>query len=351
MSTLENEVNQNKLLDMDYKDGILFIPLSNININLLHIRKHSLGKDIEELANSIFETGLLHPILVKQSEKDSQDSIYTIICGERRFMAYKYLNNRYPNGFNKIPCKFIRTTLDPGIISLAENIQREPLTTLEESKVIFTLIDTIKKGYAEIGKLIGKSEDYVEKRIRYLRMHEKLKSRIETLNPDNDFYDAFDQLALSKVLMLKPLITHWTEKESYELIKRIIDEDLSLREIKNIIWIHQENRNQRRLALSSKDESDEFKLINDFGIDENLISMVQKDKSESKSIKKIVKEQKIKAKSIRSSLVLINRIDFSKDFWQAQFNLLIEKLNISIKKKKMFQDSFKKIILEYGNLS
>ena len=80
---------------------------------------------LRELANSIKENGVLQPIIVRKSKLIG----YELLVGERRFQASKLA------GLETIPA-IIRTYSDEEMMTLSilENLQRENLNPLEESK-------------------------------------------------------------------------------------------------------------------------------------------------------------------------------------------------------------------------
>jgi len=148
------------------------IPLSDIKTAGTG-RQYTDAQSLEELAGSIKSLGLLQPVLVRES-----GDVYELIAGERRLKAYQHLNDSYPGEFQNIPVRIIDSEHDPAVLSVVENIQRMSLTALEESNSLYELIRITSRGHAELGKLIGKGEDYVENRIRFRRIHHLLKNRI-----------------------------------------------------------------------------------------------------------------------------------------------------------------------------
>ncbi|MXZ13392.1 MAG: ParB/RepB/Spo0J family partition protein [Candidatus Dadabacteria bacterium] len=65
------------------------LPLDDLVIGKGQVRTSEIGKDIEELANSIRVQGLLQPIVVCKSEE--QSGKWEILTGQRRFLAHKLL--------------------------------------------------------------------------------------------------------------------------------------------------------------------------------------------------------------------------------------------------------------------
>ena len=126
------------------------LPLSMIEPNAEQPRT-TLG-NIEELAQSIREKGVLEPILVRSIEPNR----YQIISGERRFRAASLA------GLDEIPAIELdvddKETLE---IALIENIQRKDLTPFEEAEGLFILQQKFGYTHERISQVIGKSRTTV----------------------------------------------------------------------------------------------------------------------------------------------------------------------------------------------
>ena len=110
--------------------------------------------DIEELAATILEFGLLQPITVVK-----KDDGYMIIAGERRYKAH--LHNEA-----KTIKAYILDATDEAIeeLTLIENIQRNDLTDFETAKHIVKLWESGRyEKKSDLAKKIGKSESYISK--------------------------------------------------------------------------------------------------------------------------------------------------------------------------------------------
>jgi ParB family chromosome partitioning protein len=126
------------------------IPISMIEANPDQPRT-SLG-NIEELANSVREKGVLEPILVRQVASNK----YQIISGERRFRAASMA------GLDEIPA--IELDVDDKEqleIALIENIQRKDLTAFEEAEGFLVLQQKFNYTHEKISQVIGKSRTTV----------------------------------------------------------------------------------------------------------------------------------------------------------------------------------------------
>src|SRR5437763_241773 len=126
------------------------IPLSMIEANPDQPRT-SLG-NIEDLANSVREKGVLEPILVRQVAPNK----YQIISGERRFRAASMA------GLDEIPAIELDVDDNEQIeIALIENIQRKDLTPFEEAEGFLMLQQKFDYTHERISQVIGKSRTTV----------------------------------------------------------------------------------------------------------------------------------------------------------------------------------------------
>ncbi len=138
--------------------------IEKIDIDLIQARSDQPRKNfenIEELAESIKEYGLLNPIVLSKNNDK-----YQIIAGERRYRASVLA------GLKKIDAivrDFDQKEID--ILSLVENIQREDLSALEEAQAYKKLIDDFSMTQEEISKSMGKSRSYIANTIRLLKLN------------------------------------------------------------------------------------------------------------------------------------------------------------------------------------
>jgi ParB family transcriptional regulator, chromosome partitioning protein len=112
----------------DFSDAIaVAIPLEQIQTNPYQPRSLFPDIELQELAASIAEVGLIQPIAVRKIN----DNSYQIIAGERRFRAFKLLNK------TEIPCVlFSATDADMAVMAIAENVSRQDLSDYEIAKSI-----------------------------------------------------------------------------------------------------------------------------------------------------------------------------------------------------------------------
>ncbi|MCX6568619.1 MAG: ParB/RepB/Spo0J family partition protein, partial [Candidatus Aminicenantes bacterium] len=125
-------------------------------------------KTIDELAQSIRETGIVQPVIVAP-----EDDHYTIIVGERRWRAAQRA------GLRKIPVLIRNIPKDKQLeVSLIENIHREELNALEIAHAYQRLIDD--HGYAqhELADKVGKDRSSVTNYLRLLKLPQEIQDRL-----------------------------------------------------------------------------------------------------------------------------------------------------------------------------
>lgn len=144
--------------------------------------------DIEELASTIKEHGLLQPITVVK-----KDDGYMIISGERRYKAH--LHNEA-----KTIKAYILDTTDEKVeeLTLIENIQRNDLTDFETAKHIVKLWETGRYDKkSDLAKKLGKSDSYISKAFSSLKLDDDILEDIEK-NKKNISVSVMDEISRVK---------------------------------------------------------------------------------------------------------------------------------------------------------
>lgn len=130
----------------DFSDiTTLNIALSTIEPNPYQPRRIFPQTEINELAISISEVGLIQPIAVRKSSNNT----YQIIAGERRFKAFQLLER------TEIPCfVFACDDGEMAIMAIAENVNREDLSDYEISKAIRS-VETFFPNKTKLSEAVG----------------------------------------------------------------------------------------------------------------------------------------------------------------------------------------------------
>ena len=151
-----------------YECGKLYdLELSKLTPNPDQPRKVFADTEIQVLAESIKENGLLQPILVKELD----DGQIIIVSGERRFRAHEQLD------LESIPAWF--TTGDPEELALVENLVREDLSAMETAEALKKLANRFEnRTLDDIGKIIGKRKSTVSEILSLNDLSENIRNTI-----------------------------------------------------------------------------------------------------------------------------------------------------------------------------
>jgi ParB family chromosome partitioning protein len=142
--------------------GVNEVPIEGIKPNPLQPRNRMPAEQIEELADSIREHGVIQPLIVTQG--NTQDE-YILIAGERRLVAAGQA------GLETVPV-IIREASDRERLELAliENLQRSDLGALEAAEAFRQLAEDFKLSHEEIAAHVGKSRSTVTNTLRLLNL-------------------------------------------------------------------------------------------------------------------------------------------------------------------------------------
>ena len=149
--------------------------LRDLPVEFLQRGKYQPRRDLDadalqELANSISQQGVMQPIVVRKIATDK----YEIVAGERRWRATQQA------GLESIPA-IIRTITDEAAIAMAliENIQREDLNSIEESRALIRLQDEFQLTQQQVADAVGKSRSAVTNLMRLASLEPAVQKQLE----------------------------------------------------------------------------------------------------------------------------------------------------------------------------
>ena len=188
-------------------ESIKELKTSSIDPNPDQPRKNFRKDELEKLAHSIAENGMLQPIVVRRKGKR-----YQVVVGERRLRASQIA------GKESIP-SLVRDINDEDSLKLAllENLQREDLNPLEEAGGYQALVRELGLSAREIGRIVGKSRSAVTNTMRLMKLPGKLKDMI-----------ASGEL---KEGHARALLSVKEEEEQIKRAEKIVKENLTVREV------------------------------------------------------------------------------------------------------------------------
>lgn len=195
----------------DTQEKVQELPIEQVEVNEDQPRQVFSEESIAELAETIQSHGLLQPIIVRPIG----DNKYQIIAGERRYRAIKKLN------WQKIPA-IVKKMDEKEAASMAviENLQREGLTAIEEAKSYRKLMDLNQLTQLELARAIGKSQAFVANKLRLL----KLSPLVQRAILQRKISERHGRSIVSL-----------PEKKQVEILKKIVDKKLSVKETEKIV--------------------------------------------------------------------------------------------------------------------
>ena len=147
-----------------------FAPIDSIIPNPRQPREFMNEDDLQDLANSIREHGILQPLVVSL---EGMSGTYTLIAGERRLRAARMA------GLDKVPV-IIRSVTEQERLELAliENVQRADLSPLETAEAYNKLANEFNLSHEEIADRVGKGRVAVTNTMRLLKLPEGAKKAL-----------------------------------------------------------------------------------------------------------------------------------------------------------------------------
>ncbi|MHC5373195.1 ParB/RepB/Spo0J family partition protein [Enterococcus sp. LJL120] len=201
------------------KEEVINIPLSDLRPNPYQPRKTFEEASLQELANSIEQSGVFQPIIVRKSAVKG----YEIIAGERRFRASKLANKE------TIPA-IVRDFTEEAMMQVAvlENLQREDLNPMEEAEAYDMLMKNLKLTQAEVAERLGKSRPYIANYLRLLTLPKFVKDMVQE-----------QRLSMGQA---RTLLGLKNKDLIIKLTNRAIKENLTVRQLEQIVTDLNENK-------------------------------------------------------------------------------------------------------------
>lgn len=152
--------------------GLQFVELDQLAPSEVQPRKSFSEEEIAGLAQSIQESGLIQPILVRRREVPFAGfPQFEIIAGERRYRAARRA------GLERVPV-IVRDLDDHQALQVAivENIQRADLNPIEEAQAYQRLIDQFGETQSSVATAVGKDRVSVANALRLLKLPESIRA-------------------------------------------------------------------------------------------------------------------------------------------------------------------------------
>ncbi|MCS6711854.1 ParB/RepB/Spo0J family partition protein [Brachybacterium sp. EF45031] len=192
------------------------IPIQEIRENPRNPRTVFDEEELEELAFSLREVGVLQPVVVRPIPATDAGESFELVMGERRWRAARRA------GLASIPA-IIRETSDDDLLrdALLENLHRSQLNALEEAAAYQQLLEDFGITQEELSSRIGRSRPQISNTLRLLRLPPLVQRRVSSGALTAGHARAL--LALDDPSLME------------ELAQRIVAEGLSVREVERLI--------------------------------------------------------------------------------------------------------------------
>ncbi len=193
------------------QDKIMQIPINQISPNPQQPRKIFQAQELESLAQSIRELGVLQPLTLRKVDKG-----WELIAGERRLRASELA------GLTYVPCLQRQVTdQDSALLALVENIQRCDLDYLEEAEAIAQTIAQYDLSQEEISKRLGKSQSAVANLLRLLRLSPEVQAQL--------------RLGQCTQRHARALLKLPSDKERLEVLDKVMKNQLNVSQTEDLI--------------------------------------------------------------------------------------------------------------------
>ncbi len=198
------------------RDALREIPVELLQRGQYQPRVDMRQDTLENLADSIRAQGVVQPIVVRPIKGSGGEQRYEIIAGERRWRAAQLA------GLAEIPA-VVREIADEAAIAMAliENIQRENLNPLEESRALDRLIHEFELTHAEAAEAVGRSRASVSNLLRLLDLSDKVKPLLEDR-----------QLEMGHA---RALLGIGDATQQYDVARQVVSKGLSVRETERLV--------------------------------------------------------------------------------------------------------------------
>jgi ParB family chromosome partitioning protein len=146
-------------------------PIENLQPNPRNPRRLFTDDELDELATSIRERGIIQPIVVRALKGDN----FEIIAGERRWRAAQRA------GLHDVPIAVVEANDAQSLeFAIIENVQRADLNPIEEASGYLALMDDFNRTQEEVAQIVGKSRPHIANTIRLLKLSEPVKQLVRT---------------------------------------------------------------------------------------------------------------------------------------------------------------------------
>ena len=239
-------------------DGLLSIPVEHLQRGQYQPRIDIRQDSLEELANSIQAQGIVQPIVVRTiASGNNKTQRYEIVAGERRWRAAQMA------GLHEVPA-IVREIPDESAIAMAliENIQRENLNPIEESRALDRLIREFDLTHAEAAEAVGRSRAAVSNLLRLQELSEKVLPMLEAR-----------ELEMGHA---RALLAITNAAQQFDAARQVVKNGMSVRETERLVRRMQENSGAKKPAKAAVEGNADIRRL-EVEVSEKLGAKVRVD--------------------------------------------------------------------------
>lgn len=214
------------------KNGSSTLPIEQITANPDQPRRQFKPEDLQELAESVKNRGVLQPLIVRPHPSD--EGLYQIVAGERRWRAAQMAQ------LHELPV-LIRDLSDSEVLEVAiiENIQRADLNAIEEATSFRQLMNRFGHTQEKLAESLNKSRSHIANLLRLLNLPDSVQDFLKN-----------GQISAGHARALV------TAKKPEQLARKVIDKGLSVRETEELVRKQNEEPANNASKSSSKADKD-----------------------------------------------------------------------------------------------
>ena len=203
--------------------GVMSIPIESIEPNPDQPRKKFLKDDLDDLARSIVEKGIIQPLIVRKI--DDKNDNYQIVAGERRWRAAQIAR------IHSVPV-IVREFSDLEVLEVAiiENIQRSDLNPIDEARGYQQLMSRFSHTQEKLSQALGKSRSHIANLLRLLTLPEDVQGMLA---------DNVISIGHARALI--------TRDDASLLAREVVRKSLSVREVERLAKLEFKNKINKRV--------------------------------------------------------------------------------------------------------
>ncbi len=215
---LDSFFDESFLQDMDdnkENENQITVPLSKLDVNPYQPRREIDQEELNTLAQSIKQAGILQPLLVRK-----QKDIYQIIAGERRYQAAKLA------GLKEVPVHVISIPDTRMLeIALLENLHRKDLNVMDQALALNKLLEEYSYTHALISEKVVMDRSTVTNLLRLLQLPEEVQELLQEKKLSGGHGRALLPLKKKQdILRTAYLImkNHWSVRKTEAYVKQLL---------------------------------------------------------------------------------------------------------------------------------